>query len=134
MWMVKEHFAPGCARGVVGERKPLCGTVITCLITVHENEGELMSPCTEHYGKHIRVRCCPVSSSTTSAPVPIPCRCSAANADPVVIDEGFTSLKKQPLYDEHHCPLKGKGVVFLPLLLLPRVLQSPAKAVAELLF
>lgn len=70
---------------------------------------------------------------TTSALVPIPCCCSAA-ADPVGTDEGFTFLKKQLLYYEHHCPLKGKGVVLLPLLLLPLALQSPAKAVAELLF
>lgn len=132
----KEHFTLGCAHGVVGERKPLCGTVITCLITVHENEGKLMSPCTEHYRKCIRVRCCPArcsaSSGITSVLVLIPCFCSDA-ADLAVIDEGFTSLKKQLLYDEHHCPLKGKGVG-LPLFLLPLALQSPKKAVAELLF
>lgn len=89
----KEHFSLGCARGVVGERKPLGGTVITCLITVHENERKLMSPCTEHYRKYIRVRCCPVQYSaatgTTSELVPIPCCCFAA-ADPVDTDEEFT--------------------------------------------
>lgn len=127
----------GCAHGVVGERKPLGGTVITCLITVHENERKLMSPCTEHYRMYIRVRCYPARRSATSGTnselVPIPCRCFAA-ADPIVIDEGFPSSEKQLLYDEHHCPLQGKGVGLLPLLLLPLALQSPAKAVEELLF
>uniref|UniRef100_A0A8D2ML34 Clavesin-1 n=2 Tax=Neoaves TaxID=3078114 RepID=A0A8D2ML34_ZONAL len=49
------------------EKGSLSRTVITCLITVHENEGKLMSPCTEHYRKYIRVRCWPARCSAPSA-------------------------------------------------------------------
>lgn len=71
----KEHFTLDCVHGVVGKQKPLCGIIIISLTTVHDNEGKLMSPFTEHYRKYIRVRCSSVrysvAGSTTSVLVPI---------------------------------------------------------------
>lgn len=52
---------------------------------------------------------------------------------PDINDKSFTSFETQLLYNEHHCPLKGKWVSLLPPLLLPLSPSSPAKAAVLLL-